>query len=186
MISNTDKEKKLASWRRSLQRHMTPSFLAAPFFYLRDKAKVHPAARVQIGANIRLGRGTVVKATAIIQASGGRISIGRNCAVGSFNHIIAGVADIVMGDDVRFGSSVIVIATTREYRRKDQLITTQGFADKGINIGNDVLIGSGAILLDGCNIGDGAVIGAGSVVSGKVPPYAIVFGVPAKVVFYRD
>lgn len=186
MISNADKEEALPSWRRSVQRHLIPSFLATAFFYLRDKAKVHPSARVQFGSNIRFGERTVVKAAAIIQASGGRVLIGRDCAVGSFNHIIAGVADVVIGDDVRFGSSVVAIATTREYRRKGQTISSQGFSDKGIRIGNDVLIGSGAILLDGCNIGDGAVIGAGSVVSGKVPPYATVFGVPAKVVFYRE
>lgn len=52
-------------------------------------------------------------------------------------------------------------------------------------IGNDVWIGDGAIILAGINIGDGAVIAAGSVVTKDVPPYAIVGGVPAKVIKMR-
>ncbi len=52
-------------------------------------------------------------------------------------------------------------------------------------IGNDVWIGSGSIVLDGIKIGDGAVIAAGSVVTKDVPPYAIVAGVPAKIIKYR-
>ena len=52
-------------------------------------------------------------------------------------------------------------------------------------IGNDVLIGSHALILGGVSIGDGAVVAAGAVVAKDVPPYAIVGGVPAKVIKYR-
>jgi len=52
-------------------------------------------------------------------------------------------------------------------------------------IGNDVWIGANAIILQGVTIGDGAVIAAGAVVTKDVPPYAIVGGVPAKVIKYR-
>ncbi len=52
-------------------------------------------------------------------------------------------------------------------------------------IGNDVWIGSNAVLLQGVNIGDGAVVAAGAVVTKDVPPYAIVAGVPAKVIKSR-
>ena len=62
------------------------------------------------------------------------------------------------------------------------------FAYEGIKrtvIGNDVWIGRRAIIKAGVRIGDGAVIGSGSVVTKDVPPYAIIGGVPAKVIKYR-
>lgn len=60
--------------------------------------------------------------------------------------------------------------------------TPEGFYCK---IGNDVWIASGARLMGGITIGDGAIIGCGSLVTKDVPPYAIVAGVPARVIRYR-
>lgn len=54
-----------------------------------------------------------------------------------------------------------------------------------IVIGNDVWIGARVTLLEGIFIGDGAVIAAGAVVTKDIPPYAIVGGVPAKIIRYR-
>lgn len=56
---------------------------------------------------------------------------------------------------------------------------------KSIEIGNDVWIGERAVVMGGVKIGDGAVVALGAVVTKDVPPYAIVGGVPAKVIKYR-
>lgn len=70
---------------------------------------------------------------------------------------------------------------------KEQKFNDYRFADDKFNIviGNDVWIGTGAVLIDGITIGDGAVIMAGAVVTKDVPAYAMVGGVPAKVIKYR-
>ncbi len=52
-------------------------------------------------------------------------------------------------------------------------------------IGNDVWIGQNAVIMDGVHVGDGAIVAAGAVVTKDVPPYAIVGGVPARVIKYR-
>lgn len=52
-------------------------------------------------------------------------------------------------------------------------------------VGNDVWIGAGVTLLPGARIGDGAILGAGAVVGGRVPPYTVVAGNPARVVRHR-
>lgn len=57
--------------------------------------------------------------------------------------------------------------------------------NKKITIGNDVWIGARAIILPGVTIGDGAVVAAGAIVTKDIPPYAIVGGVPAKIIKYR-
>lgn len=66
-----------------------------------------------------------------------------------------------------------------------------GFVSKRVQkvekviIGNDVWVGANSVIMPGLRIGDGAVIGANAVVTKDVPPYAIVVGVPAKILKYR-
>jgi phosphonate metabolism protein (transferase hexapeptide repeat family) len=57
--------------------------------------------------------------------------------------------------------------------------------DHKVTLGSDVWIGHGAIVLPGVSIGTGAAIGAGAVVSKNVPPFAVMAGVPAKVIRFR-
>jgi len=69
---------------------------------------------------------------------------------------------------------------------KIQLSNTVYFKEfENIVIGHDVWIGANAIVLDGVTINDGAIIAAGAIVTKDVPHYAIVGGIPAKIIKFR-
>ncbi len=68
---------------------------------------------------------------------------------------------------------------------KENLVEGEFPTSSPIYIGNDVWIGLRAIIMPGCKIGDGAIIASGAVVTKDVSPYAIVGGVPAKIIKYR-
>lgn len=62
---------------------------------------------------------------------------------------------------------------------------TESFGKGDIIVDDDVWIGYGATILSGVHIGQGVIVAAGSVVTKNIPPYAIVAGVPAKIIKYR-
>ncbi|MBR6030660.1 MAG: CatB-related O-acetyltransferase [Bacteroidaceae bacterium] len=75
----------------------------------------------------------------------------------------------------------------KRWKWHDEWCRDTGFreSDKPITIGNGVWIGMRCLILDGVTIGDGAIVAAGAVVTKDVPPFAVVGGVPAKVLKYR-
>jgi len=119
-----------------------------------------------LGDHTYVNRGTII-GTAII---GKFCSIGYNCHIGLAEHPVA-----------------FVSTSPRIYGRDNLLGHPCGWAEfsRPPVIGNDVWIGSGAQVLQRTRIGDGAVVGAGAVVTRNVPAYAIVAGVPARVIRYR-
>ena len=64
-------------------------------------------------------------------------------------------------------------------------VAAEAITKGDIVVGDDVWIGQNSVVLSGITIGQGAVVSAGSVVTKDVPPYAIVGGVPAKLIKYR-
>lgn len=66
-----------------------------------------------------------------------------------------------------------------------QSVSSESFGKGDIIVDDDVWIGYGATIMSGVHIGQGAVVAAGAVVTKDVPPYAIVGGVPGKVIKYR-
>ena len=92
---------------------------------------------------------------------------------------------LVLGNNVMMGPDVVILTHTHKYDSTDAPMQLQGGEVKGVKIGNDVWIGMRAIIMPGVKIGDGVIIGAGAVVTKDVPDYAIVGGIPAKVIKYR-
>ena len=84
------------------------------------------------------------------------------------------------------GSDVVIITRNHRFERTDIPMMEQGFSDEQpVTIGDDVWIGDRVIILPGIKVGDGSIIAAGAVVTHDVPAYAIVGGVPAKVIGMR-
>jgi len=171
---------------RIFQRYCIPQAIISLYYFLRFRCLISLQSKVQLSKKISLGKGTVVKHYAIIQTSGGKVSFGENCSIGSFNFISSGSGDIIGGNNVRSGPHVTILGSYRNYKKKNILIVNQGFSEGTTIIGDDVLIASGAIIFKGCRIGKGAVIAAGSVVNKDVPPYSVVAGVPAKIIGKRE
>ena len=99
---------------------------------------------------------------------------------------IAGETRIGMGTHTLDKISTSPIFTEAKNGTKHSWVKTSSVNPfKRVTVGNDVWIGVRTMVMGGVTIGDGAVIGAGSIVTKDIPPYAIVAGVPAKVIRYR-
>jgi len=115
--------------------------------------------------------------------SGNNISIGNNSGIG-INANLCG--KISIGSDVMMGRDVIIRTCNHCFSRTDIPMTQQGFKEeKPVSISNDVWIADRVIILAGVHVGEGAIIAAGSVVTHDVPSYAVVAGMPAKVIRMR-
>src|SRR5512145_3319938 len=66
---------------RILQRYFVPRWFSSLYYFARYRCLIARDARVQFSNQISFGKGTVVKPFVVIQTQGGRISIGRDCAV---------------------------------------------------------------------------------------------------------
>ena len=111
----------------------------------------------------------------------------------SLHNDVSGIK-LVIGSYCSIGENVVFLLglehrlnTISTFPFKSQCLSGEYEAlSKGdIVIDDDVWIGYGAAIMSGVHIGQGAVIAAGAVVTKDVPPYAIVGGVPAKVIKYR-
>lgn len=121
--------------------------------------------RVKSGAEIAPG------------ASMGHYSeLGTRCMIQSNVHI---------GDHVIMGPDVKIYSRNHRFDRVDIPIQLQGKNYFQTHVGNDVWIGANVIITAGCRVGDHAIIAAGAVVTADVPDFAIVGGVPARVLKYR-
>ena len=109
---------------------------------------------------------------------GRTVHIGDYCYFNS-NTFFVDDYDIYIGDWVLFGPNVTIATTGHPVH--PALRSTGAMYSFPVRIGNNVWIGSNAVIMPGVTIGDNAVIGAGSVVTKDVPANVIAFGNPCKV-----
>ncbi|MDJ1114456.1 DapH/DapD/GlmU-related protein [Microbacterium dauci] len=136
------------------------------------------SGNVQIGKDVRLGSGTVVRSFHGLVIEDG-VAIGRNCtievsgSIGFKTIIAAGVGIVGRADHAVDEVGVAVIDATWVGDREPRPADT-------VRIGRDVWIGYGATILSGVSVGDGAIVAAGAVVTRDVRDFEIVGGNPAR------
>ncbi|MBN1342108.1 MAG: acyltransferase [Phycisphaerae bacterium] len=137
---------------------------------------------IRIGDNVLLGHG------AMLRCKNGNIAIGSNVGLGANACIYAVEGNTVeIGDNVQIAPFAYIGGTQYHTDRIDVPIMAQGIDPRGGNrIGDGAWLGARCTLIDGVNVGNDAIVAAGAVVTKDVPPFAVVAGVPARVLRYRN
>jgi len=96
------------------------------------------------------------------------------------------IQSAVIGDNVMIAANTAILSSTHSYERLDiPMVEQENSFGQPPTIEDDVWIGRNVVIKHGITIGKGAIVGACSLVTKDVPSYAIVGGVPAKLIKYR-
>lgn len=112
------------------------------------------------------------------------ISIGNYVCI---NHgtTLGGHGSLTIGNYVNIGPNVSLLTANHRFDAFDRPMAQQGVVPAPVIIEDDVWLGANVVVLPGNRIGRGAIIGANAVVTHNVEPFAIVGGVPARLLKYR-
>ncbi|NTW27553.1 MAG: maltose O-acetyltransferase [Candidatus Moranbacteria bacterium] len=124
-----------------------------------------------------IGKKTIIAKTIIVY-SPENISIGNNTIINEYVMLNART-NINIGNDVHISPFVIINTGGLDY---DKTMEERKHIEKPVTIEDGVWIGSGAIINPGINIGENTVVGAGAVVTTDLPSNSVAVGVPAKVI----
>ena len=151
-----------------------------------------PIVRLAAGSRVVFGRNLTLISTSYFSEPGvnhpciirtlrpgAQIIVGDD--VGMSGCSICAAEEVTIGSDCLLGANVLVTDTDfhplepqgRRYRRDNVPVSP-------VHIGDNVFVGTGAMILKGVTIGENAVIGAGSVVTGDIPSNTVAAGVPAR------
>jgi acetyltransferase-like isoleucine patch superfamily enzyme len=130
---------------------------------------------IQIGSGVFVGRNT------ILSCKNGDIVIGDRANIG-FNCEIFSASRVHVGKDILMAAYTYLVGGDHLYDRTDIPVLQQGRTARGIDVADNVWLGTHVVVTDGAAVGRDAIIGAGAVVVGAIPEFAIATGIPAKVV----
>ncbi len=146
-----------------------------PCFWLRNLI-YHYVFRVRTEKNVVLHYGAEIRSHALLSIGEGTI-IGGKALLDARN-------GITIGKNVNFSKNVTIY--TEQHDHRDPYFRCETQQKRPVIIGDRVWVGPNVLILHSVTIGEGAVVAGGAVVTKDVPPYAIVAGVPAKVIGERN
>lgn len=168
------------------------NYLLAKTFHIRhvsvgSGAFLRGLSQIELGENFHAGNGLWLQALKVDGETSlaPKIIIGANFSVAFWCHIAA-LNRIVIGSDVMVGSKVTIIDHNHgSYRdgagsSPNDPPHLRPLVGRPVLIGSKVWIGDGVVVTAGAEIGEGSVIGANSVVAGRVGPFTVAVGVPAR------
>lgn len=157
-------------------------------FVAEDYSEIQGLAKqgIVFGDHVTIGRFAMIRPSGYYgREVGAGLTIGDNSNIGPYCYLGCS-GPIKIGSHVLMGPRVTMSAENHNFDRRDVLISQQGVTREPITIEDDCWLGSGSIIVAGVHIGKGAIVAAGAVVTKDVPAYAIVAGVPARLIRSRD
>jgi acetyltransferase-like isoleucine patch superfamily enzyme len=131
--------------------------------------------RILLGRWVHLGDGNRLR------AHEGTLRIGDKCVFGA-NNVINAYLDVEIGPRTIVADWVYVVDFDHVFDDLHQPIKDQGIAKSPVRIGADCWLGTKCTVTRGVRIGQGVVVGANAVVTSDVPDFAVVGGVPARLI----
>jgi len=157
-------------------KHLPDDIWYFPFNRFSSRIRVYCVKRFisKCGSNIRIGKNVVFGFECEL---GNHISINENCRL----------VNTKVNDFTLIAPEFYAIMRNHEYKDLTIPIAYQGYSKEiAPEIGKNVWIGVRVVMLPGVIVGEGAVIAAGAIVTKNVPPNAIIGGVPAKIIGFRN
>jgi acetyltransferase-like isoleucine patch superfamily enzyme len=133
---------------------------------------------IRVGDGVFLGRGT------ILSCKDGDIVLGDRVNIGFHSEIFSG-SSVTVGRHGLFAAYTYLVGGGHAFERDDVPVLEQERTSRGIVLGENVWLGTGAKVLDGVTLGDDVVVGANAVVTESLPSGSVAVGIPARVVRRR-
>lgn len=133
--------------------------------------------RVYIGEQFKIYQRVV------IAVGKGEVKIGNSGLIGVGTYINCGKDILTIGDNVAIAPYCKIFTNSHHYA-KDKL-SVECYDSGNVTIGDNVLIGTGTVILPNVKIGSGSVIGACSLINKDIEPNSIVAGIPARFIRYK-
>ena len=165
-------------WAEAWQAEIQARLCSLETIEIGDGCFVAPEAHIfaEPGRTIHLGHRVSIAAEAFMH---GPITLSDDVSINARVSMDGGSAGIRVGEGTRIASGASLYAFDHGMS-PDRTIRAQPVRSRGIDIGKDVWIGARAGITDGVRIGDHSIVGMGAVVTGDVPDWAVVAGVPAR------